>query len=274
MSTAASRTLAHWRIEPGVDVFDILTKAEPGTLHCHPTYNFGCVLDGRAQLELGGRSYAQPEGTVVLLNAFEAHASTWLADESRYFVVYVGEEAWAKLLEGIGAPHTTRFSHPIVRDDILFYALKGLWSELSKRPESIGFDDVFHVLRTTIARGWTLSSSHGAPEISTDQAILQSLSPGSTPDAEGQNRVEDVAAALGLTRFQLSRLCQANHGMQPRRLRLQLMVAQAQVEISKGASLTEAAHLAGFSDQSHMTREFRRTVGMTPREYQAVLIPG
>lgn len=86
--------------------------------------------------------------------------------------------------------------------------------------------------------------------------------------------MEDVAAALGLTRFQLSRLCQANHGMQPRRLRLQLMVAQAQVEISKGSSLTEAAHFAGFSDQSHMTREFRKTIGMTPREYQAVLIPG
>jgi AraC-like DNA-binding protein len=59
--------------------------------------------------------------------------------------------------------------------------------------------------------------------------------------------------------------------MPPRRFRVQMMVAAAQQAISSGASLAEAAGLAGFSDQSHMSREFRRTYGMTPGEFQKVV---
>jgi AraC-like DNA-binding protein len=33
-----------------------------------------------------------------------------------------------------------------------------------------------------------------------------------------------------------------------------------------GHTVTEAAHLAGFADASHLTRTFRRTLGTTPRE--------
>ncbi len=269
MAAPKSRTLGHWRIESGIDIFDIWTEAEPGTLHCHATYNFGCVLAGEARLDMGGESYEQPTDSVVLLNAYEAHASTWLAEENRYFVVYVGEGAWAELILRVGIPASTRFSQPIVHDNILLFALKGLWSELHSRPHTVTLDDIANLLRMTVGRGKTETGNTVAG--AQPPAILQNLSSQNTLQAEGALRVEDVAAALGMTRFQLSRLCQASHGMQPRRLKLQLMVAQAQVEISRGASLTEAALLAGFSDQSHMTREFRKTIGMTPREYQAVL---
>jgi len=251
-----------------------LTEAEPGTVHCHPTYNVGCVLKGSAQLETGGMGYAQPKGAVVMLNAYDAHASTWLGEENRYFVVCIGDDAWSELLEHIQAPQATRFDQPVVHDDILFYALKGLWSELCSRPETVRLADVGHLLLTAIGRGNTVADQEAHTEMSGSQAILQSLAPHSAQETDGTIRVEEVAAALGMSRFQLSRLCRASHGMQPRRLKLQLMVAQAQMEISNGTSLAEAAHLAGFSDQSHMTREFRKTIGMTPREYQAVLIPG
>jgi AraC-like DNA-binding protein len=36
--------------------------------------------------------------------------------------------------------------------------------------------------------------------------------------------------------------------------------------ISAGDTVTEAAHLAGFSDAPHLVRTLRRTMGMTPRE--------
>ena len=271
MATPISRTLAHWRIEPGIDIFEILTEAEPGTLHCHATYNFGCVLEGEARLDIGEQSFGQPTGSVVLLNAFEAHASTWLARENRYFVVYVGESAWSQLLQRVGATAGTRFAESIVHDKILFHALKGIWAELQSRPETVTFEDIAGLLHMAIRRGKTETDTDQMDMLPETRAILQGLAPQHTSRPEGSLRVEDVATALGMTRFQFSRLCQANHGMQPRRLKLQLMVARAQIEISKGVSLTEAALLAGFSDQSHMTREFRKTIGMTPREYQAVL---
>ena len=74
-----------------------------------------------------------------------------------------------------------------------------------------------------------------------------------------------------MSRFQFSRQFRHNSGMPPRRFRVQMMVATAQQAISSGASLADAATMAGFSDQSHMSREFRRTFGMTPGEFQKVV---
>lgn len=36
--------------------------------------------------------------------------------------------------------------------------------------------------------------------------------------------------------------------------------------LSSGLPLTQASALAGFSDQSHLNREWRSMAGMTPRE--------
>ena len=37
-------------------------------------------------------------------------------------------------------------------------------------------------------------------------------------------------------------------------------------ELSRGASVAEAAHAAGFSDAAHFTRTFRRMIGATPAQ--------
>ncbi len=274
MPQSTSRTLAHWRIEPGFDIFDICTRAEPGTLHCHPTYNFGCVLGGAAQLDIGGKTIPQPMGSVVLLNAFDAHASTWLERENRYFVIYANDDAWSELLDRTHAHESLRFTEPVTDDNILFHMLRGIWLELQARPANVGLADIASLLQLCISRGKAREHDSAPRDMLEAQAILQNLSSALTAEtAEGAIRVEDVATQLGMSRFQLSRLCLANHGMQPRRLKLQLMVARAQLEISQGASLTDAALAAGFSDQSHMSREFRKTIGMTPREYQDVITP-
>jgi AraC-like DNA-binding protein len=73
-----------------------------------------------------------------------------------------------------------------------------------------------------------------------------------------------LAAAAGVTRFQVIRDFKAVAGPTPsafirdRRLRLAISL------IRQGARLTDAAHRAGFADQSHLSRTFRRTHGITP----------
>jgi AraC-like DNA-binding protein len=45
-----------------------------------------------------------------------------------------------------------------------------------------------------------------------------------------------------------------------------LRVQHAMGALAAGCSITEAAHLAGFSDAAHLTRTLRRTLGQTPGE--------
>ena len=50
---------------------------------------------------------------------------------------------------------------------------------------------------------------------------------------------------------------------------LWLRVQRGCRELSNGASVTEAAVRAGFSDAAHLSRTFRRMLGTTPREIAA-----
>ncbi|MFY9613877.1 MAG: helix-turn-helix domain-containing protein, partial [Candidatus Dormiibacterota bacterium] len=47
-------------------------------------------------------------------------------------------------------------------------------------------------------------------------------------------------------------------------------LALARAAIESGQSLARAASEAGFADQSHMTRQFKRTYGLTPGRWMAL----
>ena len=49
-----------------------------------------------------------------------------------------------------------------------------------------------------------------------------------------------------------------------RRYRVWHRLRAAIREVAQGSNLTAAAHAAGFADQAHFTREFRRTFGAPP----------
>ena len=50
---------------------------------------------------------------------------------------------------------------------------------------------------------------------------------------------------------------------------MQLRVAYARKLIRDGESISEAALATGFCDQSHLSRTFKRIVGLTPGQYIA-----
>jgi AraC-like DNA-binding protein len=48
-------------------------------------------------------------------------------------------------------------------------------------------------------------------------------------------------------------------------------VKQAKVLLASGVSIAETALAVGFADQSHLTRCFKRVMGITPGQYTAGL---
>ena len=76
--------------------------------------------------------------------------------------------------------------------------------------------------------------------------------------------LSDLARMIGLSASRTAHLFRAEIGLPFRRYLLWLRLADAVDEIAGGASLTEAAHEAGFSDSAHLARTFRRMFGITP----------
>ncbi len=77
-----------------------------------------------------------------------------------------------------------------------------------------------------------------------------------------------LAALVGLGKYQLLRQFTQAYGLPPHAWLLQQRAEHARHRVLRGASLAEAAADCGFADQSHMTRIFARQFGFTPGAWQ------
>jgi len=86
-------------------------------------------------------------------------------------------------------------------------------------------------------------------------------------DATEEDRsLERLAALAGLSPSRFMHVFTESLGVPLRPYLLWLRLQHAAGRLLAGASATEAAHEAGFSDAAHLSRTFRRTLGTTARE--------
>jgi len=83
--------------------------------------------------------------------------------------------------------------------------------------------------------------------------------------------LNDVAEAVHVSPFHLTRLFKQSLGISPHQYLIQVRVNAARWLLSAGSgerSLAEVADAVGFADQSHLTRHFKRMTGVTPGQFR------
>lgn len=78
-----------------------------------------------------------------------------------------------------------------------------------------------------------------------------------------------LAEIASCTSFHVIRLFKETVGMSPHAYLIQLRLERARELIDTGNTIVDAAINSGFSDQSHLTRRFKKRFGITPGKYEA-----
>lgn len=76
--------------------------------------------------------------------------------------------------------------------------------------------------------------------------------------------LHELARLTGLSAYHLNRSFCRRIGMPPHQYQVQVRILKAKSFLRRGLSISETASLVGFVDQSHLTRHFKRSVGVTP----------
>ncbi|MGW0802922.1 AraC family ligand binding domain-containing protein [Nonomuraea sp. NPDC002799] len=259
-----------WR-HPAVPETDLL-KARYVThrfsRHVHDGYAIGLIVSGVEEFHYRGVLRRAAAGEVVLVNPDAAHTGqAGTAGGWAYRMLYPSIDALAGIAAELGAPLTTpHFSEQVVRDDEVA-ALLGRAHRAAESGDALAASTLSRML---FAR---LITRHAAPRpaavvpASGGRAVREAL------DLLRERLVDpptldDLADAVGARPFALLRAFKAATGLPPHAYLTSLRVRQARRLLRSGLRPAQVAAEVGFTDQAHLSRHFKRVVGVPPAAYQ------
>jgi len=156
---------------------------------------------------------------------------------------------------------------PVVSDTGLWKALADILGDLDREPDDLMMDDV--VMR--IAAGLTRQAGMPGKTITATarSAVLHARDFLDSNCTEAV-RSETLEAITGLDRYELARQFRRLLGTSPHRYLVMRRLERAKRLLKQGDTLADAAADAGFADQAHFTRHFRRAFGMPPGRWLAL----
>ena len=78
----------------------------------------------------------------------------------------------------------------------------------------------------------------------------------------------ELAQTVGLSTFHAARLFTREIGLAPHAWRNRMRLNLALQALRAGVSVTDVAAASGFTDQSHFTRHFKKTFGVSPGRWR------
>ncbi len=82
-----------------------------------------------------------------------------------------------------------------------------------------------------------------------------------------QLTLRDIERSSGYSVYQIIRTFRRRLGITPHAYLIRMRLHHVVERLLQGDTIAGAAAEAGFADQSHMTRHFKRVFGTTPRQY-------
>jgi AraC family transcriptional regulator len=223
-------------------------RPERTDTHAHHAIQVTVGLGGRFRLEAGG---AQLGGDAIAVAADVPHN---FAAEGLVAILFVEPES--RLGRAVAKDLLGGLPLAVVPPDVV-----GAFSRHAAEAYRAGARDdtvLIQLGRDLVARmaGDTRGDS---PDLRVRRMIAQA-----NAQLDGRVSLADVLPTAGLSAGRLSHLFVEQTGLPFRTYLLWLRLTRAVACVAAGASLTQAAHEAGFADSAHFSRTFRRMFGVAP----------
>jgi AraC-like DNA-binding protein len=252
--------------------------------HSHESYSLGITEEGAQEFRCRHGRHVSGPGMVMLFNPDDPHDGH-AADAGgfTYRMVHVWPDLMASLVGEVTgrADGLPLFPVPVAQDAALARALRRLAATLE--PDSGAGGELARYERLAdVSRHVARHASYPRPaprpapaDMAADVAArvrdLIHDAGGAPPPGSAQLTMGDLAEAAGCSRYAAYRAFRGAFGMAPSDYQRQLRIRAARRLLAAGTAPAIAAAEAGFADQAHLTRWFRRYYGVTPAAFQAAV---
>jgi AraC-like DNA-binding protein len=236
--------------------------------HRHDTFSVGITLQGLQTFNYRNCLKCSVPGDVMVLHPDEPHdGQAGTSEGFGYRMAYICP---ALLQQALGGQPLPFIDGGISNYAPLRMAAQVLLQNEEMAANSLASNDALIDLATALisASGKPISRWHGdfqAAQIAREyihESVVSGLS------------LEELEAVCGRDRWSLSRDFKAFFGTSPYRYLTMRRIDLAKRLMLQRQSLADVSLMSGFSDQSHMTRQFAQTFGISPAKWLLMVNAG
>jgi AraC-like DNA-binding protein len=249
----------------GIELFEASLSTQTFARHAHEGFAIGAIAEGVGGYFCRGERMVLPAGSLSLMNPEEAHTGYADTCSLRYNMLYVSEAAVCDIL---GVRSLLGFSTvaPKDRGFALSKALSALAARLTSERSldwHLSVEEAVHdVLSKSFCRyGRTELRPAGAEHCAVSR-LREQIAAGVETGADLSLSL--LADTAQLNQSYLIRITRRATGLTPHGLVVRARVEKAHQLLLQNTSAASAALAAGFCDQAHMIRQYRRHFGVTP----------
>ncbi|WP_161630008.1 helix-turn-helix domain-containing protein [Desulfogranum mediterraneum] len=237
--------------------------------HIHEGHVLWVNSEGAEQYHLQGRSALLQPGWVSIIEPGVVHANHACTPAKRHLrSLYLDRKFFSyleKLLSG-SSWGGSLLPTVVVRDGRCWQKTITLHQAIITARDQLLIDELLLSLFTSIRQAnFREKLDHGSTGKASKRLnrVVDSMRAG----LDEELSLEILAGISDCSAFHLIRLFREQLGMSPHAYLVQLRLERARQLLDSGQPIAEAALLAGFADQSHLTRRFKRRYGLTPGSY-------
>lgn len=238
--------------------------------HWHETFSIGLIAQGRCNYINRRKAKEVSVGTVVLMNPGDVHACNPVHGEPwSYKMLYI-DVPW--LCETQGAA-SIKGAHCFAPFSTIATTQRELYDGLSRLFDILTNPTIAHLEKQTASVSFMGLVRR---RLGTSRSMQPARPPSLTratdfirQNCTGSISLNDICEEASLSASHLIRAFKGAHGLTPHAYQLNCRVEFGRSLLRAGHSIAYVAGAAGFSDQAHFQRIFKRFVAATPGQYRA-----
>ncbi len=238
------------------------------TNHMHEEYSLCWMESGLVTTYYRGTTHLSPIHSFTVMNPAEPHHGEVISEENvSYYSLYPSETAMRQLCEEcFGTPTLPSFKKPIILDKVLTEKLQRFVTVLEIPTSSLELSTHYLSFLGYLIKHYA-DKTCTAPKTQRELSAVEKAKAYLHDNFQNDITLEELASSVGLNRAYLIRAFKKTTGLPPHAYLTQLRLSEAKRQLIKGVALSQVALNTGFADQSHFSRTFKHTYGITPAVY-------